>query len=621
MAYRKLEPSPLAILFCLAVVREHWKGEVPSLGEAARELGVCRALASRLRRRFWPVLLGLIARTHRPGLKAPAPPAEETQRRVAVLEALLGLARAMIAAAGIASLQPARREEIVLAVLRLHAEHGVGYEEAASSLGLCARTLRRLRCEYQAGAPLQPKSRAPLQPHGKLPAELARAIEVNASLFPAVPLAELHRLFVKQKQALCCQHGHPALSYGAYCRSSGRTPAGAAAPRPPPVRGRDTPEHLPYRSLALMDTSDLACFGFDFKLIPFMEAHSRSIFAHQLCEQENAAEVSRVLVAGATRADGVLALRVDRGTPYLAALTVRKVEESGAEMRVARAYTATDKAVLERFFRTAKDALRQILGCVDLSKAPPGEPSWRKQLARTLGSAVVAFFLRYCYPYIPQPGIDGRTPEERTHDRPPASEDVIRAALDERARHHEHAKTCAREIHAQYGFRWAPSRWLEAVRSFTAEDLREAARRFDRILLRACFTCDSRRNPLYLLAILRTVAEQRRAQAEPRRREKLWRAQQAADRQEVESQERQRKECPEAAVAKAIELAKIAAANRGFGLRHAQRWLDQALATIAQRGPDAYQLAAERFLAQTPDEKVRAWLSMRIDAFRPRRNR
>jgi len=176
----------------------------------------------------------------------------------------------------------------------------------------------------------------------------------------------------------------------------------------------------------------------------------------------------------------------------------------------------------------------------------------------------------------------------------------------------------ARELHDHYGLRWSVKRWLRAARGYRAEDLREAARRFDRILLREGFHCDAKRNPRYLLAIIRTIAEEsrtrhRRDRSEQKRREKEethWRA--------VLDEQRWRDQHPEEAATRALEYAADVFANgAGFGLRVAQDWLDHALEALAQRGEDAYRLAIGRFLASAGDDRLRRWLIERIDRFKP----
>jgi len=347
-----------------------------------------------------------------------------------------------------------------------------------------------------------------------------------------------------------------------------------------------------------------------------VEAHSRQIFAHQLCEQERAEEVEKVLDKGMESSGGVLALRVDRGTPYLAELTCESVEDRGAEMRVARAYQATDKAILERWFLTAKEALHDVLGCVDLREGP-GDLSWRKKLAQTIAAAVIALYMRWCYPYIPQPHIDGRTPEERTQDRPDGSIDAIRRALDDQVRHNENKKAVARELHDQYGFRWSLKHWLKAVEEFSAEDLREAARRFDHILLRRCFQCNSRRNPKYLLAIIRTVARARRERRVIGLNIQEQLAKSDAERQSAIEEERICIQNPQVALQHALDIAVAAFESGGFGLAQAQRRLDQALSGFSKVGADAYRLSTDRIITLAPNNAVRSWLFENIELFRP----
>ena len=621
MAYRNVPAKSLATLFCLAVVLFHWPGRVPTLTEAAAELGVCRALASRLRRRFFEPLVELLERLNRPGPKVAQTQAIE--QRLHIAEAQLVLARGIIAAADLARLSPDRKEEIVVAAQGLKAEHGVPFEQTARAIGVEVRTLRRWRARHREGESLAPRSRAPKRPHGKLKQVVADAIFTAASLHPKEPLAELHRRFVDERADFCEEHGQPRLAYSTFARHAGREARAEPAPSYKPERGRDAPEQIPLGALALMDTSDIRCFGFTFKLIPFMEAHSREVFAHELCDRDKAEKVAAVLAQGQQQSGGVVGLRIDRGTPYLAELTAAAADAQGIDLRVARAYQPTDKAVIERFFSTLKDALRSVFECLDLHEEGPGSLAERRELARRIAGAVIAGYLRWGYPHVPQPYIDGRTPRERADDAPAADRDAVRAFLDERATHHEHTQTVARELHRSYGFRWSMTNWLKEVRrcGCTAEDLREAQRRFDRRLLRRCFTCDSKRNPPYLLAVIRTVAEERRAieriQRAGVRQERRRLAEEEATREELAEERRQLEEHPEQAAAEALALAEQAMRSHGIGLNSASRMLDQALERLARRGGAAYLLAAERLRAKNGDEPVRRWLDERIERARP----
>lgn len=623
MAYRNVSARSLAILFCLAVVVLHWRGRVPTLTEAAAELGMCRALASRQRKRFFEPLVELIERLNRPG---PRPANEQTralEQRLRIVEAQLELARGVIAGADLARLAPGRKEEIVVAVEKLKAEHGVPFDATARAIGVEVRTLRRWRARRREGESLAQRSRAPKKPHGKLKQVVADAIFTFASLHPKESLAELHRRFVDERADFCEEHGNPDLAYTTFARHADREGKAKQASSHKPERGRDAPDQIPLRALALMDTTDICCFGFTFKLIPFMEAHSREIFAHELCESDKAEKVVAVLAQGQQQSGGVVALRIDRGTPYLAELTVEAAETQGIDIRVARAYQPTDKAVIEHSFRGIKDALRSVFECVDLREDGPGSLAERRELARRIASAVVAGYLRWGYPYVPQPYIDGRSPRQRVDDFPPTDRDAVREILDERARHHEHAKTVARELHEFYGFRLAMRDWLKMIHrsNCTAEDLRDASRRFDQVLLKGCFNCNPKRSPYYLLAIIRNVAGERRVEQRAERdfekQERKRRADEEATRKELNEDRRQLQEEPEKRAAQALTLAELAMKNNGYGLRAATYMLDQALERIAQKGAAAYNLAAERLRSLNGDEPVRRWLDQRIVQAQP----
>lgn len=619
MSFVTVSPTVLTTLFCLAVVRQRWPGEVPGIGDAAGELGVCRELPSRLRARLIPEVVQLVEARSKPGPKPADPQQQALERCLRIALALLAVARWVIVAVGIRGLSALCRAKLVQAVEDLHTKHGVALGTIAEQIGLSERTLRRLRAASASGTPLAAKPRAPKRPHGRVPRRLALLVAVFVRLFPCLPLAELYRRFITKYAASCAKFGHPNLAYSTFVRHAGRTPAQSdkGEQTHQPNRGRDAPENIPPGAFALMDTTDLQCFGFGFKLIAFMEAHSREVFAHQLCDHDRAEHVAQVLEEGQESSGGVLALRIDRGTPYLAELTTTTAMDCGVEIRVAQAYTPTDKAILERFFSTAKDALRQTLSCIDLTEGP-GDLAHRRLQARALARAFIAGYLRWGYPYIPQPYIDGSSPRARFEQAPPASLELVRAALNERVQHHEHALTLARQLHDNYGFRWSVSRWLKAVRGYTAEDLTQASRRFDRKLLQGCFNCDSRRHPRYLLAIIRNVAKDRRLAQKQRRdteaRATETRAQHEQMIRSVQSDEDQRRADPEGSVDKAVELARVAFDNHGYFLVVAQKWLDDALQAIAKQGQTALDLVVQPVLEAIADHSVlRAWFLDRLN--------
>jgi len=458
----------------LAVVRQQWGQNIPTLTQAADELNVNRNLPRRLYSRLWqPFIEDFIEVRKNPG-PSKSPTITTDQKRLRILESLLATARGIIVAAGIARLCPQRRGELVTAIEHLHSKELVSYSMIASELGLSERHLRRLRVQHRNGESLSPKPKAPHHPTGSLPSELAVSIANFAALHPGISLSELWSQFTKKNKALCSKHDHPNLAYTTFCRHA-KSPKSNTTPNTEqphkPERGRDAPKNIPYRALALMDTTDIQAFGFRFKLIPFMEAHSRDIFAHQLTTTENAQHVITVLKQAHQNDGSTVGLRIDRGTPYIAKLTTDKADQLGTDVRVARVQTPTDKAILERFFRTAKDALRPIFDCINL-KHGPGDQDWRQNLALTIASTIIAGYLRWGYPNVPQPHIDGLSPAQRRTQATVTDQDTIQTYLDQNVQHHLRRDDIARQIHQAYEFNWPIRKWLDAIKDHIASSLR-----------------------------------------------------------------------------------------------------------------------------------------------------
>jgi cyanophycinase-like exopeptidase len=87
--------------------------------------------------------------------------------------------------------------------------------------------------------------------------------------------------------------------------------------------------------------------------------------------------------------------------------------------------------------------------------------------------------------------------------------------------------------------------------------------------------------------------------------------------QAVLDEQDRRDQQPEQAARWALECAAGVFTHGGFGLRVAQNWLDRALNAPARRGEDAYRLATGHLLATSADDRLRHWLSERIEMYKP----
>jgi hypothetical protein len=81
--------------------------------------------------------------------------------------------------------------------------------------------------------------------------------------------------------------------------------------------------------------------------------------------------------------------------------------------------------------------------------------------------------------------------------------------------------------------------------------------------------------------------------------------------------EQRRKADPIFAAEKAIALAQVALASKGFGLPIAEGWLRHGLTVLARAGATQYLLSVDRLLFLTPHEPARSWLFEIIESCRP----
>jgi len=111
------------------------------------------------------------------------------------------------------------------------------------------------------------------------------------------------------------------------------------------------------------DTTDLSAFGVPLKLMATQDIGGRdaNLFdAVIVDDHENAELVSKMFTEALQGKQGVQVL-TDQGSPYLANLTRQVLRELGAEHAVQREGMPTDKATVERAFRTVKQILKPLL--------------------------------------------------------------------------------------------------------------------------------------------------------------------------------------------------------------------------------------------------------------------
>lgn len=185
--------------------------------------------------------------------------------------------------------------------------------------------------------------------------------------------------------------------------------------RKPVASGRfDLEVLLPGQQLAA-DTSPWTLFGVPLQVVATQDPGNRKeklweSFAVDV--RENSKVIARVLEKALNGKPGTQVVS-DQGTPYMSAETAHALEELECEHAPQKEGTPTDKATLERSFRTVKDALRPIS---ELTKVIADRlPALRHgEFARAVGRVLLGVFLRV-YAAAPREGghpLEGRDQKE-----------------------------------------------------------------------------------------------------------------------------------------------------------------------------------------------------------------
>jgi len=319
--------------------------------------------------------------------------------------------------------------------------------------------------------------------------------------------------------------------------------------RKPVATGRfDLEVVLPGQQLAA-DTSPWRLFGVPLQVVATQDPGSRR---EKLWEsftvdvRENSEIIAGVLEKALSEKPGTQVV-TDQGTPYMSAETARAIEELQCEHAPQKEGTPTDKATLERSFRTVKDALEPLS---ELTKAIADRlPALRDgAFARAVGRVLLGVFLRV-YEAAPREGghpLEGR---DRRELEIIAQEQRERARAENRSR-----RLLLGEIHAAYDFPGSVERFRRAHRHHALEDIQEAERR----LRRSACRCKLRACDLYFAGILRNVRDENERARQRERHAELRRLRQQREFAHQHRERRDRdqlvRDHPEDVLAEALDL-------------------------------------------------------------------
>ena len=341
---------------------------------------------------------------------------------------------------------------------------------------------------------------------------------------------------------------------------------------------------LPGQQVAA-DTSPWTLFGVPLQIVAGQDPGNRK---QKLWESfavdthENSKLIVEVLQKAVSDKPGMQVV-TDQGTPYMSAETERAIEGLECEHAPQKEGTPTEKATLERSFRTVKDALKPLS---ELTKAIADRfPALREgELARAVGRLLLGVFLRV-YEAAPRGGghpLEGRDRQEL---------EIISQEQRERARAENRSKRLLlTEIHAAYDFPGSAQRFIRAHRRHALEDIQEAERRLRR---NAC-RCKVRACDRYFAGILHNVRDENERERHRQRQAELRRFCQqrefAQARHERRARDRIVREHPEVVLAEALDLL-------------AAQWLPKENALLADgRGPGRAQshAALDSMTSQDP---------------------
>ena len=293
----------------------------------------------------------------------------------------------------------------------------------------------------------------------------------------------------------------------------------------------------------MADTSDWDLFGVPLKIMASMDPglRKRDLWkAFDVKIEESSQAIVKTL--SGLDLEG-LQILTDQGTPYLSDLAKEEYERMGIEHEPQKEGAPTEKAPLERSFRTVKEALQPITRLTNkLSEMIPALKNSR--LAASLGKLLIVLFLKVY--------LEGRA--HLAHPLEGKDPQVLEAIVEdqrERARAEDRSKRLLLQaIHSEYAMEGSRDAFVRNLRGHALEDIQEAERR---LRPKAC-RCVVRKCARYFAGILRNVAEDGRARRKRLRAERIKRGEEKKKVETVMAQRAFLQEHPLEAISKGLDL-------------------------------------------------------------------
>jgi hypothetical protein len=364
---------------------------------------------------------------------------------------------------------------------------------------------------------------------------------------------------VAARDRLAREHGLPHRSFAEHLGLSPRNlrywarrgPAPPPSPEPPAKKapaprglGRFRLEATLPGIQSLADTTNWNLLGVPLKVVALQDPGDRHRELWQdfeVDEHEDHEVIVQVLERALKDKPG-LQLVSDQGTPYMAQAIEDAYDDLELQHAPQKEAAPTEKATLERSFRTVKEALEPLANLT--RKLGAHLPALRSpELAQSLGRLLLAVYLRVYE--------RGRQSSAPSRPEDPMVLEAVAERQRERARAEDRSvKLTLTRIHQAYDFEVPFGKFLRAHRNYPLEDLLEAERKMGKYACR----CHARRCDRYYAAVLRQVAAKNRGRRERERRDRLRTHEERRRRRERDAKTRHHDLHPEDSVAQALAL-------------------------------------------------------------------
>lgn len=592
--YRHLDKKHILIGVCLSICNSFFDKRIPSLKAYLRGVGISEAVIYRLR----PLVEGRILKFlegrlpgRRNKLRDEKAEALEVAKKVNGLLQYL-LQRVLFHKKKRKNLifSPSIKEMIIVAREELKESHGVSYERFSQLVGISSRQLRRWAKRYQPEIgqnSLENKSRRPKGSPRETPLSIKEALTRH---WKGGRITSFCRDFNRRYRRLLKKEGIGSLSRKTITRILKREGLyhPCSTSRPKPKKG--VFHYLAPLAQGMIDTCHLKLFGVKLYLITLLDAYSRAILSQGIFLREVSINVKKVIKKALSRYPSLKSILSDWGRPYRAKEIKRYLDEKGVLRILAAPFRPQSKGVIERYFRTCKDYLKEIFSGFE-GRMLPFPLLLRKILALVFGIGVLWHFSRK-YTRGIQPGIDSKTPEARLKERVSLSDPEVLKKLNRLAERHLPKRELISELKEYFGFKESVTKMKKALLSHSLKALKESRRRLEVIRTKEG-ALSPKVNFRYFLGILRNVEEEikiRKRDEKVREREGMRALKEINEAiAEGEASRKYQEEHPEKVIYDSISNYLLCLGVTGqFGRGHYERRITEDMERIYQKSPEGF---------------------------------